>query len=104
MLGVQLVLLIHTSQLGVTSMSGTTSSATGVGEAGLGSASKPASKSKSSSSKKEKNHCRAKKSTMFFSFLQLEDFDLEAGLEAKLVASPTPVALLVVPDIEVMPN
>ena len=35
-------------------MSGTTSSATGVGEAGLGSASKPASKSKSSSSKKEK--------------------------------------------------
>ena len=34
-------------------MSGTTSSATGVGEA-TGSASKPASKSKSSSSKKEK--------------------------------------------------
>ena len=35
-------------------MSGTSSSATGVGEAGLGLASKPASKSKSSSSKKEK--------------------------------------------------
>ena len=35
-------------------MSGTTSSPTGVGEAGLGLASKPASKSKSSSSKKEK--------------------------------------------------
>ena len=35
-------------------MSGGTSSATGVREAGLGSATKPASKSKSSSSKKEK--------------------------------------------------
>ena len=39
-----------------------------------------------------------------FSFLLLEDFDLEAGLEAEPVASEAPVALLVPPDIEVTPN
>ena len=93
-----------TSQLGVTLMSGgTTSSATGACEAGLGSASKPASKSKSSSSKKEKT-LSCKEVDNVFSFLLLEDFNLEAGLEAKPVASPTPVALHVVPDIEVTPN
>ena len=83
-------------------MSGTTSSATGASEA-TGSASKPASKSKSSSSKKEKT-LPCKEVDNVFSFLLLEDFDLEAGLEAKPVASPTPVALHVVPDIEVTPN
>ena len=84
-------------------MSGTTSSATGVGEAGLGSATKPASKSKSSSSKNKKT-LSCKEIDNVFSFLLLEDFDLEAGLEAKLIASPTPVELLVVLDIEVTPN
>ena len=84
-------------------MSGTTCSATGVGEA-TGLASKPASKLKYSSSKKEKTLSTSLHDNVF-SFLLLEDFDLEAGLEAEPVASEAPVALLVVPpDIEVTPN
>ena len=85
-------------------MFGTMFSATGLGEA-TALASKQASKSKSSSSKKEKTLSTSLHDNVF-SFLLLEDFALEAGLEAEpRPASQAPVALLVVPpDIKVTPN